>query len=136
MIWRSYCCDGNQNLDRGISKGKVKSSDLKMNQPLLKEKPKKSPIQCAINTYIGNYCYRKCFRHDNTLRECFAKFDKLAKEMGNVPITFKEFNSMMKNNEIKICKLPFEKRVKYVSWKRFEYYKWKDKDYWDMQDES
>ena len=98
-----------------------------------KFKSKKSFIESAVNTYLGNYCYRKCFNHNNIIFECQRKFDKLAKEIGNTPITFKEFNLMMKNGQIKICQFPFEKRIKYVSWKRFEYYKWNNKDYWDIE---
>ncbi len=99
-------------------------------------KSRKPPIQLAINTYLGNYCYRKCFNHQDIILECEAKFNSLAKSMKNIPITFKEFNEMVKSDQIKICKLPFDKRKMYVSWKRFEYYKWNRKDYWDIKDED
>lgn len=95
-------------------------------------KAKKAPVRSAINTYLGNYCYRKCFNHWDIISDCETKFERLAKEMGNTPITFKEFNSMTKINQIKICKFPLEKRRKYVSWKYFEYLKRKNKDFWEI----
>ncbi|MCK5283745.1 MAG: hypothetical protein KAK00_10170 [Nanoarchaeota archaeon] len=96
----------------------------------------KPAIRIAINYYIGNYCYRKCFRHDSILNDCFKKFEILAEKLKDTKITIKEFNQMMKQGDIKICKLPFEKRCKYVPWKKFEYYNWKNTDYWDIEDEN
>ena len=96
-----------------------------------KLKFRKAQIEVAINTYIGNYCYRKCFNHWDIISECGLKFDKLAKEMINAEITFKELKEMVNNDEIKICKLPLEKRKRYISWKYFEYLRLKDKDFWE-----
>jgi hypothetical protein len=96
----------------------------------------KRPLGYYNSVSLGNYCYRKCFKHRNIIEDCEAKFKKLVQEMGTIPITFQEFNSMMKDGQIKICKLPFEKRKMYVSWKRFEYYNWKDKDCWGIEDEN
>lgn len=95
--------------------------------------PKKTQIEDAVNTYIGNYCYRKCFNHDSIMCECLKKFEEFTKKIGDTPISRKEFNHLMKNNEIKICKLPFKKRVMYVSWKYFEMLNRKNKDFWDME---
>jgi len=92
---------------------------------------RKTQIESAVNTYIGNYCYRKCFNHDNILMDCFKKFEQLKKTMSNVNISRTEFNAMMKSGEIKICKLPFEKRKQYVSWKYFEKLNKQNTDFWD-----
>ena len=97
-----------------------------------KLKSKKPPIQSAINTYLGNYCYRKCFNHQDIISECETKFNSLAEKMKNTPVTFKEFNEMIKSDQIKICKLSLEKRRKYVPWRYFEYLRRKDKDFWEV----
>lgn len=99
-----------------------------------KFKSRKAPIESAVNTYMGNYCYRKCFRHDDIILDCWDKFAVLIKEMGNIPITFREFREMMDNEDIKICRLSHDKRKLYVSWKCFEYMNRKGKDFWDVSD--
>lgn len=99
-----------------------------------KFKSMRAPIESAVNTYMGNYCYRKCFMHEDIIFGCRDKFGVLIKEMGNVPITFREFREMMNNEDIKICGLPPEKRKMYVSWKCFEYMRRSDKDFWDVKD--
>lgn len=97
----------------------------------LKQK-KKTAIDKAINIYMGNYCSRKCFNHHDIIGECSQKFDALRKSMSTVDISFKEFNDMMKNAEIKICKLDYDDRIRYVSWKRLEYLMDKNTDFWDL----
>lgn len=87
------------------------------------KKRKQAPIRTAINTYMGNYCFRKCFGHNDILWKCKEKFDKIEKIFGDIQITFREFREMIDNDDIKICKLPLEKRRMYVSWKHFEYLK-------------
>jgi len=99
-----------------------------------KFKSRKAPIESAVNTYMGNYCYRKCFRHEEIISGCRDKFALIIKEMGNVSITFIEFREMMNNDDIKICRLPPEERKMYVSWKCFEYMNRKGKDFWDVLD--
>ena len=99
-----------------------------------KSKSRKAPIESAVNTYMGNYCHRKCFMHEDIIFDCRGKFAVLIKEIGNVPITFREFREMMNNEDIKICGLPIEKRRRYVSWKCFEYMNRKGKDFWDVKD--
>jgi len=96
-----------------------------------KIRPKKSAIEKAINTYIGNYCYRKCFNHDEILTDCLDKFEKLKKGVGNTNITVKELKLMIDNDSIKICKLPFDKREKIISWGYFNYLKHQNRDMWD-----
>lgn len=66
------------------------------------------------------------------MQDCFKKFDELVRKIGNTAITRPEFNSMMKNAHIKICKLPYEKRKGYVSWKFFELLNKKDTDFWEI----
>ena len=88
---------------------------------------RKTPIEKAINTYIGNYCLRKCFNHDEIITDCFKRFDAFKKSMSNTNISFKEFNDVIKTGEIKICKLPIDKRKSYVSWRYFEYLKNKNR---------
>jgi len=97
----------------------------------LKQK-KNTAIGKAINVYMGNYCSRKCFNHHDIIGECSQKFDALRKSMSTVDISFKEFNDMMKNAEIKICKLDYDDRIRYVSWKRLEYLMDKNTDFWDL----
>ena len=88
-------------------------------------------INDAVNTYVGNYCYRKCFNHDSILMDCLDKFEELKKKLKDNPINRKEFNAMMRSQDITICKLPFEKRKVYVSWRYFEKLKKENKDFWD-----
>ncbi|MDA3855043.1 MAG: hypothetical protein PF569_02205 [Candidatus Woesearchaeota archaeon] len=94
-----------------------------------------SKISDAINTYFGNYCARKCFRHDEIINDCSKKFDILRDKLSNSNIDRKEFNKMMRNGDIQICKLPYNKRH-YVSWKYFEKLSKQDKDYWDLINEE
>ena len=123
-------------LPSNVSYGEINYVLTELHRYKKREKERKSSIQSAINTYVGNYCYRKCFNHYNIIRDCEQKFELLAKELKGIPITFKEFNNMLKSGQIKICKLPTDKRRLYVSWKRFEYYKWKKIDYWDLENEN
>lgn len=58
------------------------------------------PIESAMNTYIGNYCHRKCFNHNDVILECRKKFDRLVNEMRNTPITFKEVRNMINDDTI------------------------------------
>lgn len=97
---------------------------------------KKTAMEKAINAYMGNYCFRKCFNHDNIIEDCAQMFDKLKKSMKDTNISFREFNDMMKNNQIRICKLTLEEKRRYVSWKYFEYLKDKDTDFWDLKAEG
>ncbi|RLG15349.1 MAG: hypothetical protein DRN71_01595 [Candidatus Nanohalarchaeota archaeon] len=99
-----------------------------------KFKMRKAPIESAVNTYMGNYCHRKCFRHENIIFGCRDKFAILIKKIGDVPITFREFREMMNNDDIKICRLLPEKKRMYVSWKCFERMSRMDKDFWDVSD--
>ncbi len=55
----------------------------------------KQQIRSAANTYIGNYCMRKCFNHDYLMSNCIKQFDRLVLEWGDRPITRSEFNSML-----------------------------------------
>ena len=59
---------------------------------------KKNQIKDAINTYIGNYCYRKCFKRESLMSNCFEQFDELIKKLGDTPISRKEFNLLMKKS--------------------------------------
>lgn len=102
-----------------------------MNEKQKRLKIRKTPIEAAVNVYIGNYCHRKCFKRQDIFSECMEKFSILVKEMSKIPITFKELKNMIDNDQIKTCKLPLEKRRIYVSWKEFEYFKNKDADFWD-----
>ena len=97
---------------------------------------KKTQIDTAINTYIGNYCYRKCFNHDNILIDCFNKFEELKGNIGHMQITFKELNDMIKSEEIRICKLPLNDKKRYVLWRYFEHLKDNDTDFWDLKDKE
>ena len=99
-----------------------------------KFRSRKAPIQSAVNTYMGNYCHRKCFMHDEIVFGCRDKFAVLIKEMEDVPISFREFREMMDNDDIKICRLQPEKKKMYVSWRCFERMRRKDKDLWDVAD--
>lgn len=101
-------------------------------QGKLKQK-KKTVIDKIINTYMGNYCFRKCFNHLDVITDCSQKFDILRKSMKTIDISFKEFNSMMKNGKIKICKLNYDERICYVSWKYFEYLNNKNTDFWNLK---
>jgi len=97
------------------------------------KKKKRTAIDKAINIYMGNYCFRKCFNHPEIIKECSEGFDALRKSLNNVEISLKEFNGMMKNSEIMICKLPYENRIRYVSWRYFECLKKKGTDFWDLR---
>jgi len=92
----------------------------------------KSAVRCAINTYMGNYCFRKCFRHHDLILECKEKFDKLEKAMGDVNISFGELKSMINSGDITICKLPPEKRRVYVPWMEFERLADAETDFWEF----
>jgi len=98
------------SLPEEISYGEIKYVLTYLGRFKDKEKERKTSIQSTINTYIGNYCYRKCFNHDDVLTECFKKFEELAEKMKDTPITIKELKSMLDNDEIRVCKLPIEKR--------------------------
>lgn len=96
-----------------------------------KHSSRKPAIVSAINTYVGNYCYRKCFNHPELIKECEDKFNELASRMKDANITFSELNAMIKDSRISICKLPQSHRALYVSWRNFESLKDKNKDFWD-----
>lgn len=93
-------------------------------------------IDGAINTYFGNYCVRKCFNHMETINSCENKFELLKKQLSQLKITRKEFNTMMKEGKINICKLPYEKRKLYISWQAFEKLLNKNTDFWDILEEE
>lgn len=116
-------------LPDSISYGEIKYVLTVMGR--FKHSSKKPAIVSAINTYIGNYCCRKCFKHPELMRECECQFNKLANKMKNVNITFSEFNAMMKDGRISICKLPQSQRTLYVSWHNFERLNDKNIDFWD-----
>ena len=88
-------------------------------------------ISSVVNTYVGNYCVRKCFRHEDIMIDCFEKFDIIEKKLKDTKISRKEFNQMMKDGRIKICKLPYKKRKQYVSYKYFIKINNENKDFWD-----
>lgn len=94
---------------------------------------KKTAIDKAIDVYMGNYCSRKCFNHADIIEDCSQKFDALRKSMCTVDISFKEFNDMIKNDEIKICKLDYDDRIRYVPWKHLEYLMDRNADLWDLK---
>jgi len=93
--------------------------------------PRKSKIESAVNTYIGNYCQRKCFKHLEVIRSCQGEFSKLIEGLSDVPISFRELKMMIDENAVKICKLPPDKKRLYVSWRNFEHLQEKDSDFWD-----
>lgn len=116
-------------LPENISYGEIKY--VLTNMGRFKHSSKKPAIVSAINTYTGNYCYRKCFNHPELIKECEGKFNELANRMKDAGITFSELNAMIKDGRILICKLPQSQRALYVSWHRFECLKDKNKDFWD-----
>lgn len=116
-------------LPDNISYGEIKYALTAMGR--FKHSGKKPAIVSAINTYIGNYCYRKCFKHLEIMRECECQFNELAKKMNDACITFSELNAMIKDGRILICKLPQRQKDLYVSWHNFERLKDKNMDFWD-----
>ncbi len=116
-------------LPETVSYGEIKYVLTAMGR--FKHSSKKPAIVSAINTYIGNYCYRKCFNHTETIKECEGRFNELANSMKDTNITFSEFNAMMKDSRISICKLPQNRKALYVSWHNFERLKDKNMDFWD-----
>ncbi len=122
-----------EKLPKDIGYGEIKY--LLTARGRLKQK-KKTAIDKAINEYIGNYCSRKCFNHPEIIGDCSKKFDVLRKTMSTVEISFKEFNIMMKNGSIKVCKLTYDDRIRYVSWKRLEYLMNRNTDFWDLKDKE
>lgn len=68
--------------------------------------PWKSRITSIVNTYIGNYCQRKCFNHLDVIMDCQTKFNKLAEGMDDISINFRELKRMIDDDAIQICKLP------------------------------
>lgn len=91
----------------------------------------KMPIIKAINSYRGNYCFRKCFNHEGTIAECGKKFGQFAETFGTSEIFVGEFFNLMKTGQVKICKLPEEKRKQTVFWHEFEKMHKSGKDLWD-----
>ncbi|MFH1849453.1 MAG: helix-turn-helix domain-containing protein [archaeon] len=123
-------CDSLKEIKERLSED-ITYSEIRYELTALGRQKKKTAIEIVINTYIGNYCFRKCFNHDDIITGCSQKFDALRKSMSATNVSFKEFNDMMKNDEIKICKLPLEEKRRYVSWRYFEYLK--DRDFWDIK---
>jgi len=97
----------------------------------LKQPKPMPPITKAINTYVGNNCTRKCFNHGEIFSGCRKNFEHLAQSMGDSAISVSEFFKFMNSGEIKICKLPLEKRKKIVYWDKFEEMSARGKDLWD-----
>jgi len=120
-----------EKLPKDISYSEIKYVQTALSR--LKQK-RKTAIDKAINVYIGNYCSRKCFNHPEIIKDCSHKFNVLRKSMSTVNISFREFNILMKNGNIKVCKLPYNDRMCYVSWKRLEYLTDKNTDFWDLVD--
>jgi len=97
-----------------------------------RKKPLVLLIVRAINTYAGNNCDRKCFNHDEILFDCREKFEELAKQFGQNPITVSEFYRLMNAGAITICKLPEKKRRAVVIWMRLEQLQDNGTDFWDL----
>jgi len=98
-----------------------------------RSKPRKRQIESAVNTYVGNYCMRKCFNHPEILEECRGRFGQLVEGMANVPLSFGELRRMIDDGSIQVCKLPPERRRLYVSWRSFEHLKESGTDFWEQE---
>ncbi|MDP2907022.1 MAG: helix-turn-helix domain-containing protein [Nanoarchaeota archaeon] len=116
-------------LPDSISYGEIKYVLTIMDR--FKHSSKKPAIVSAINTYIGNYCCRKCFKHPEIMKECERQLNELANKMKDTNITFSQFNAMMKDGRVLVCKLLQSQRALYVSWHNFERLKDKNMDFWD-----
>jgi hypothetical protein len=122
-----------EKFPKDISYGEIKY--LLTAQGRLKQK-RKTAIDKAINIYMGNYCSRKCFNHPGIIGDCSKKFDVLRKSMSTLELSFKEFNILMKEGDIKFCKLTYDNRIRYVSWKRLEYLMNRNTDLLDLIEEE
>jgi len=117
-------------LPEDVTYGEIKYVLTAMRGP--RQKP--PPIRGVINTYIGNYCMRKCFRHLELIRECEAKFRKLENVMCNTDMHLGEFKKLIDDDDIAICKLPPEKRRLYISWGEFERMADERRDFWGAEE--
>lgn len=118
-------------LPKEISFGEIRWVLASMGKLKEKRFSRTPPIVRAVNTYRGNNCFRKCFRHKGIIGDCGEKFGQVAKSFGNDEIGVGEFYGLVNSGKLKICKLSEKQRWQVIVWKKFEEMSDEGKDFWD-----
>ncbi len=84
----------------------------------VKYENKKKGIVRHINWYKRNHCFRKCFRNPEQRIKCSKKFDVFIKNNPKLEMSKNEFLDLF-NNNMYICVLPEEEKLRYISWEEF-----------------
>src|SRR3989344_4752916 len=79
---------------------------------------KNKPLKFHINTYKKLHCLRKCYLNPKQRQECSKKFDNLLSKSQNLEMKKEEFLHLF-NNNLNICALPEQEKLRTMSWNEF-----------------
>ena len=84
----------------------------------IKYENKNKPLKFHINTYKKLHCLRKCYLNPKQRQECSKKFDNLLSKSQNLEMKKEEFLHLF-NNNLNICALPEQEKLRTMSWNEF-----------------
>ena len=104
-------------------KTKINDSSITFNEincvlASVKKKNKKRTIAHHIKWYKQVHCSRKCYFEPAQRALCSIKFNRLITQSDNLQMSKKEFLHFF-NNNLKICILPEQEKLNYISWNHF-----------------